>query len=178
MVPIKYNSTFFLIYWLGTEQATSHCLNQFEKGQLRIAVMIDNGCNFNFTEHCWKQSDQQYASIGLDNGLAPKLRQATIGTNDGLINWSIYASPGLLTSQVLVLYKWRILVCVSPCPRLGLGKNASYYFQYIQRHFCWWAIILKSFQRFHENPRHINFIWVLWFMVSFSPNFSILLCIW
>ena len=39
--------------------------------------------NSNFTEICSLGSNQQYASIGLDNGLAPIKRQATIRTNDG-----------------------------------------------------------------------------------------------
>ena len=37
----------------------------------------------NFTEVCSQGSNQQYASIGSDNGLAPSRRQAIIWTNDG-----------------------------------------------------------------------------------------------
>ena len=36
-----------------------------------------------------------YHSIGSDNGLAPKRRQAIIWTNGGFIWWRIYASVGL-----------------------------------------------------------------------------------
>ena len=36
-----------------------------------------------FTEVCSRGSNQQYSSIGLDNGLAPIRRQAIIWTNDG-----------------------------------------------------------------------------------------------
>ena len=40
-----------------------------------------------FVPKCW-----QYTSIGLDNGLAPNRRQATIQTNAVLIHWRIYAA--------------------------------------------------------------------------------------
>ena len=36
-----------------------------------------------FTEIYSQESNQQYFSIGLDNGLAPARRQASIWTNDG-----------------------------------------------------------------------------------------------
>ena len=36
-----------------------------------------------FMEVCFQQYNQQYSSIGSDNGLAPVRRQAIIGTNDG-----------------------------------------------------------------------------------------------
>ena len=38
-------------------------------------------------ENCYKGSDQQYSSIGLEN--------AIIWKNNGLIYWLIYASLGL-----------------------------------------------------------------------------------
>ena len=37
----------------------------------------------------------QWVSIGLDSGLAPKRWQAIIWTNYGLFYWRIYASLGL-----------------------------------------------------------------------------------
>ena len=37
----------------------------------------------------------QYGSIGSDNGLASKRRQAIIWTNVGMLYWCIYASLGL-----------------------------------------------------------------------------------
>ena len=37
--------------------------------------------DYNFTEACFEGSNWQYASIGSDNGLAPKRRQAFIWTN-------------------------------------------------------------------------------------------------
>ena len=38
---------------------------------------------------------QQYSSIGPDDGLTPTRRQAIIWTNDGLVYWRIYAPLGL-----------------------------------------------------------------------------------
>ena len=40
-------------------------------------------------------SNQWYANIGSDNGLAPIRRQTIIWTNDGLVCWRIYASLSL-----------------------------------------------------------------------------------
>ena len=51
--------------------------------------------NWNFTEICSQVSNWWYASIGSDNGLALMQRQAIIWTNDDLVYWHMYASPGL-----------------------------------------------------------------------------------
>ena len=39
--------------------------------------------DYDFTEVCSYGSNQQYSSIGADNGLAPAVRQTIIWTNDG-----------------------------------------------------------------------------------------------
>ena len=52
-------------------------------------------CLENFTEIRSHRSNQQYSSIGSDNGLAPVSRQSIIWNNNGLVYWRIYASPGL-----------------------------------------------------------------------------------
>ena len=41
----------------------------------------------NFTEVCSYESNWQYPSIGLDNGLVPNRQQAIIWTNAELIYW-------------------------------------------------------------------------------------------
>ena len=53
---------------------------------------------------CFKRSNQQYSSIGSDNGLVPTRRQAIIWTNDGLIT-NAHVSLGLneLTKRGLVM---------------------------------------------------------------------------
>ena len=40
-------------------------------------------------------SDLQYVMTSLDNGLAPNRPQAISWSNDGLVYWRIYVSPGL-----------------------------------------------------------------------------------
>ena len=41
--------------------------------------------DLNFTEVCSQWSNQQYSSIGSDDGLAPAMQQVIIWTNDGQI---------------------------------------------------------------------------------------------
>ena len=48
--------------------------------------------NFNFTEDCSSGTNWQWPSIGWDNGLAPKSRQAIIWTNANPIHWRIHAA--------------------------------------------------------------------------------------
>ena len=48
----------------------------------------------NFTEVCSQESNWQWLSPGLDNGLAPNRRQAIIWTNADPIHWRIYAELG------------------------------------------------------------------------------------
>ena len=55
--------------------------------------------DYDFTEICFQGSNWQYSSIDLDNGLAPKRRQAIIGTNDDHVQQRIYASFGLNESR-------------------------------------------------------------------------------
>ena len=47
---------------------------------------------WDFTEVCFQGSNQQYSSIGSDNGLVPTRWQAIIWTNDGLVYRRICAS--------------------------------------------------------------------------------------
>ena len=47
------------------------------------------------TEVCSVGSNWQQPNIGLDNGLAPKRRQAIIWTNADPIHWRIYAALGV-----------------------------------------------------------------------------------
>ena len=51
--------------------------------------------DWNFIEICSEGFNQQYPSIGSDDGLAPSRRQAIIWTNDGIVYWRIYTSLGL-----------------------------------------------------------------------------------
>ena len=46
----------------------------------------------NFIEICFQWSNEQYARISLDNGLAPNRRHGIIRTNDALACWRICAS--------------------------------------------------------------------------------------
>ena len=48
------------------------------------------------------KSNWQKSSICLDNGLAPKSRQAIIRTNDDPIYWCIYAAQGGMSYLILV----------------------------------------------------------------------------
>ena len=48
----------------------------------------------NFTEFCSYESNWQYPSMGLDNGLAPNKRQAIVWANAAPIHWRIYAALG------------------------------------------------------------------------------------
>ena len=48
----------------------------------------------NFTEICCQESNKQYYSIGLDNGLVPTRRQAIIWTKDDPFHQRIYAALG------------------------------------------------------------------------------------
>ena len=55
----------------------------------------DNIFQHNFFNEKWLQgSNWQYTSFGSDDGLAPFRWQATIWTNDDIIHWCIYVSPG------------------------------------------------------------------------------------
>ena len=49
---------------------------------------------YNFTEICSLGPNWQYVSIGSDNGLAPKRRQAIVWTNADPIHCRIYALRG------------------------------------------------------------------------------------
>ena len=64
-------------------------------------------CNSNFTKSSSQRSNQQYTSIGLDNGLAPNRRQAIIWTNDGLV------------------YRC-ICITLSPCLMSGWSHHSGY----------------------------------------------------
>ena len=75
----------------------------------------------NFTEICFQESNWHYASIGSGNDLAPNRQQAITATNDGLVNWRIYAALGgdeLMTSGILqwhfrqVIFKLMLLIVV------------------------------------------------------------------
>ena len=50
----------------------------------------------NFNEICSQGSNEQYASISSDNGLAPNSRQAIIWTSDGLVYCYSIHVPGWL----------------------------------------------------------------------------------
>ena len=81
----------------------------------------------NFTEICSQRSNQQFASIGSDNGLAPNRRQAIIWTNDGLVYWRIcvtwsgcfQTAPGgvrcYLFPSNLTVFMWfiRAVLCIT-----------------------------------------------------------------
>ena len=69
-------------------QATSHCL-----GQCWYSSMSSYGVAMSQWFNAFRPKGQ-YALIGSDNGLAPNRRQAIIWTNDGIVYWRIYASPG------------------------------------------------------------------------------------
>ena len=51
-------------------------------------------CDINLIDVWSYGLNEQRASIGSDDGLAPMRQQAIIWTNDGLLHWSIYASRG------------------------------------------------------------------------------------
>ena len=48
--------------------------------------------DYNFTEVCSTGFNEQYPSIGLDNGLAPNMRQAIMWSNAHPIHWRIHAA--------------------------------------------------------------------------------------
>ena len=50
--------------------------------------------DWNFIELCSQRSCWQQPKIGLDNGLVPNRRQASIWTNADQIHWRIYAALG------------------------------------------------------------------------------------
>ena len=50
----------------------------------------------NFTEICFSLYNWRYVGIGSDNGLMPNRWQAIIWTNDGLVQWGIYALLSLI----------------------------------------------------------------------------------
>ena len=45
------------------------------------------------------------STIGSDNGLALRVRQSTIQSNDGLISWRIYVSLGLYSLSGKTSYR-------------------------------------------------------------------------
>ena len=49
-------------------------------------------------------SNEQYPSIGSDNGLAPTRRQAIMWANDDMVYWRIYASLGLNELTINVMF--------------------------------------------------------------------------
>ena len=63
----------------------------------------------NFTEVCSQESNEQYSSIGLDNGLAPIRLQAIIWTNEDPVHWRLYAALG---GDELIDYYINALLCV------------------------------------------------------------------
>ena len=60
-----------------------HPWYEFEHLQFKITVEFPGTNQLNFIKVCSSGSNQQQASIGLDNGLAPTRRQAIIWTNGG-----------------------------------------------------------------------------------------------
>ena len=67
----------------------------------------------NITEICSQGSNQQYTSIGSDNGLAPNRRQAIISNNADPVCWRIYVSlgPNELIPLSKVTWKSCYLLC-------------------------------------------------------------------
>ena len=63
----------------------------FPDDNFKCIVINENAC-ISFKISLKFVPNQQYSSIGSDNGLAPSRRQAIIWTNDGLVYWHIYAS--------------------------------------------------------------------------------------
>ena len=60
----------------------------------KCIFLNENDFAWNFTEICSQESNWQYASIGLGNGLVPNRRQAIAWINDDLVYWTIYAALG------------------------------------------------------------------------------------
>ena len=58
-------------------------------------IFLHENCCIHCTEICSQYSKYKFATIGSDNGLVPNRQQAIIWTNDGLVNWNIYASQSL-----------------------------------------------------------------------------------
>ena len=69
---------------------------EFRRRQFQMNFLELKCMNFalDFTEIRSQGSNQQYSSIGLDDGLAPSRRQAIIWTNDGYFT-DAYISFGL-----------------------------------------------------------------------------------
>ena len=63
-------------------------------------------CDLNFSDVCSEESNWQYPSISLDNGLTPNRRQAIIWTNADPIDWCIHGVVGgdKLTHKQLETY--------------------------------------------------------------------------
>ena len=87
------------IYSLMCWQISSHCEAEtkwppFHRRYFQMHFLEWKILNFkrNVTEICSLGSNWKYGSIGLDNGLAPKRRQAIIWSNVCMFYWHIYAT--------------------------------------------------------------------------------------
>ena len=76
----------------------------FSRRHFQMYVLERKCLNFHwyFAEVHSQGSNWQHFSIGLDNDLVPKRRQAIIWTNGGLVYWHIYASFGLNALRTLM----------------------------------------------------------------------------
>ena len=72
---------------------------------------------WDFIEICSWWCNQQYTSIGLDNGLAPNWRQAIMWTYDGIDHWRMYTSLGF---NELREFNWKLLRNVDFLPLVYL----------------------------------------------------------
>ena len=98
------------------------CSNCSHQGQQKM-VKIANGifkCIF-LHENCYILikiwSNQQYSITGSDNGLVLVRQQAIIRTNDGLMQWHIYAWLVYIWNYITIgrliyykMFKWYLLV--------------------------------------------------------------------
>ena len=106
------NSQRWFRYWLGAKQATNHYLNQswymlpthicvtwlcelLLKQKQKNYHVGEYNCKYIFSWKSPKGQKHQYTIIGSDHGVVLIRQQAIIGTNDGLVYWSIYASLDL-----------------------------------------------------------------------------------
>ena len=71
------------------------------RGRYKMAAILQTTFRSTFSsmkksiEIYSSESKCQYVSIGSDNDLAPNRRKAIIWTSVGLVQWRIYALPGL-----------------------------------------------------------------------------------
>ena len=105
-----------LAHW-GREKMAANFLTTISNAFSWMKVYINY--DYDFIEVCSQGSNQQYSSIGSDNGLSLGLRQAIIWTNagirtnHGLLFWIINVSLGpnelMKTKHICIFYRfWKL----------------------------------------------------------------------